>query len=574
MKKRMIGGLAALAAFSLVLSGCARADEDPNSTSDGGTEPLDITANEINPKDYDELGEGGTLRLGNNAYPANFNTASNDGNEVNTVAIMNAVYPNLYTYTADGQIVANDLYTESLELTNESPMTIEVQLKEGITWSDGTPLDWTSVKNSADAMVNPDFDVASREGWELIDSVEQGDNEYTAVITLKEGEIYADWQGLVSAMPDALVESADMFNSGWVEKPLVTAGPYKIDKADGANKVVTLVPDENWNGDRKARLDRISFTTYEDPQASATAFQDGQLDMVDAGTQAVYTVVSPQVESGDYDLRSAAGPDWTHFTLNGSEGNILADQNLRQAFNYAIDRKSIFQALNGTMPYPDGMADDLLGNHMLVQNQSGYENNAGDYGTADVEKAKELIEASGWEMGDDGYYAKDGETLTVRYVYNAGSQTNGTVAPIATENLKEAGIELKIEQVPPTDLFSKYVIPGDYDVTLFGWAGNPFVTSSVSIWKSDGEQNFSGVGNDELDSTLDELNATTDPDQQITLLNEADQQLWEVAGNLPLFQAYDFFVTDPDLANLGAPGFASIPDWTMVGFVEGADNLS
>jgi peptide/nickel transport system substrate-binding protein len=430
------------------------------------------------------------------------------------------------------------------------------------------------VKNSADAMVNPDFDVASREGFELIDSVEQGDDEYTAIITLKEGEIYADWQGLASAMPDALVESADMFNSGWVEEPLVTAGPYKIDKADGANKVVTLVPDENWNGDRKARLDRISFTTYEDPQASATAFQDGQLDMVDAGTQAVYTVVSPQVESGDYDLRSAAGPDWTHFTLNGSEGNILADQNLRQAFNYAIDRKSIFQALNGTMPYPDGMADDLLGNHMLVQNQNGYENNAGDYGTADVEKAKELIEASGWEMGDDGYYAKDGETLTVRYVYNAGSQTNGTVAPIATENLKEVGIELKIEQVPPTDLFSKYVIPGDYDVTLFGWAGNPFVTSSVSIWKSDGEQNFSGVGNDELDATLDELNATTDPDEQITLLNEADQQLWEVAGNLPLYQSYDFFVADPDLANLGAPGFASIPDWTLVGFVEGADNLS
>lgn len=574
MKKRLIGGLAALAAFSLVLSGCARADEAPNSTSAGGGDHLDISSNSINPKNYDELGEGGTLRLGNNAYPANFNTFSNDGNEVNTVRIMDAVYPSLFTYTADGQIIANDLYTESLELTNESPMEITVQLKDGITWSDGTPLDWTSVKNGVDAMNNPDFQVPSREGFELVDAVEQGDNDHTAVIKLKEGEVYADWQGLAVAMPDALVESADMFNSGWVDEPLVTAGPYKIEKADLANKVVTLVPDENWSGDRTARLDRISWTTYEDPQASATAFQDGQLDMVDAGTQAVYTVVAPQVESGDFELRSAAGPDWTHFTLNGGEGNILADQNLRQAFMYAIDRKSIFQALNGTMPYPDGMADDLLGNHLLVQNQNGYENNAGEYGTANVDKAKELIEASGWTMGDDGYYAKDGERLTIRYVYNAGSQTNGTVAPIATENLKAVGIELQIDQVPPTDLFSKYVIPGDYDITLFGWAGNPFVTSSVAIWKSDGEQNFSNVGSPELDDKLDELNRTTDPDEQISIINDADKLVWDVAGNLPLFQAYDFMVADPDLANLGAPGFQSIVDWTMVGFVDGADNLS
>lgn len=574
MKKRIIGGIAAIAAFSLVLTGCSRADEDPGNTSgSGGGDAIEIGANDINAQEYDAVGEGGTLRLGINAYPANFNSFTADGNEVNTSNIMEAIYPSLYTYTADGQIIENDLYTERLELTSEDPMTFEVELKEGLTWSDGTPIDWTSVKNGVEAMNEPDFNVATREGFELVESVEQGDNEQTAVVTLKKGEIYADWQGLAQVMPDALVESADMFNEGWVEEPLVTAGPYKIEKADLANKVVTMVPDENWAGDRTARLDRISWTTYEDPQASATAFQDGQLDAIDAGVQAVYTVVAPQVESGDAELRSAAGPDWTHFTLNGGEGQILADQNLRQAFMYAIDRKSIFQALNGTMPYPDGMADELLGNHMLVQNQNGYEDHAGDYGTADVEKAKELIEESGWTMADDGYYEKDGERLTVRYVYNAGSQTNGTVAPIATENLKAAGIELKIEQVPPTDLFSKYVIPGDYDVTLFGWAGNPFVTSGVSIWRSDGEQNFSQVGTPELDEVLNQLNATTDPDKQVELLNQADEMAWEVAGNLPLFQAYDFIVTDPDLANYGAPGFESITDWTKVGFVEGADNL-
>lgn len=572
MKKRILTGVAAAAALALALTGCARADEDPNNTQAGG-DHIAADQNEMNAQPEENLGEGGTLRLYNNAFPANFNTATADGNEKNTKDIMDAVYPGLYKYTADGQVIPNELYAKRIEQTNESPQTIEIELVEGHKWSDGTPIDWKSIKNTFDAMVNEEFNVASREGFDRVEKVEKGDNDYTAVVTFKEGEVYADWIGLAGVMPDQLVESAKEFNEGWVNGPKVTAGPYTIDKIDSANKSVTLKPDENWTGERKAKLDRISFQTIEDPAAAATSFNGGQLDVIDASNLAIYSVVEPETGEGtDFEIRKAAGPSWTHFTLNGKEGYILEDQNLRQAFAYAIDRKSIFQAVNGTLPYPSGMADDLLGNHMLVQNQGGYENYAGEYGTANVEKAKELIEKSGWTMGNDGYYQKDGKTLEIRYVYNAGSTTNGTIAPIATENLKAAGIKLKVEQVPPTDLFSKYVIPGDYDMTLFGWNGNPFVTSSVSIWRTDGEQNFSSVGTEEIDGLLDELQRTTDLDKQTELLNQIDEKLWPVMGNLPLYQSYDFIVTPKDLANYGARGFESV-DWTLVGYVKDSPKL-
>lgn len=572
MKKRILTGVAAAAALALALTGCARADEDPNNTQAGG-DHIAADQNEMNAQPEENLGEGGTLRLYNNAFPANFNTATADGSEKNTKDIMDAVYPGLYKYTADGQVIPNELYAKRIEQTNESPQTIEIELVEGHKWSDGTPIDWKSIKNTFDAMVNEEFNVASREGFDRVEKVEKGDNDYTAVVTFKEGEVYADWIGLAGVMPDQLVASAKEFNEGWVNGPKVTAGPYTIDKIDSANKSVTLKPDENWTGERKAKLDRISFQTIEDPAAAATSFNGGQLDVIDASNLAIYSVVEPETGEGtDFEIRKAAGPSWSHFTLNGKEGYILEDQNLRQAFAYAIDRKSIFQAVNGTLPYPSGMADDLLGNHMLVQNQGGYENYAGEYGTANVEKAKELIEKSGWTMGNDGYYQKDGKTLEIRYVYNAGSTTNGTIAPIATENLKAAGMKLKVEQVPPTDLFSKYVIPGDYDMTLFGWNGNPFVTSSVSIWRTDGEQNFSSVGTEEIDGLLDELQRTTDLDKQTELLNQIDEKLWPVMGNLPLYQSYDFIVTPKDLANYGAPGFESV-DWTLVGYVKDSPKL-
>ena len=575
MNKRLATGIAVVAAFALALTGCARADDAPTGSAPGETGEIghiDATANMMNTVDYDGVGERGTLRLYNNSFPANFNTSHSDGNETNTVAIMESVYSTLFAYTADGEVIPNDLYAQRIEKTSDEPLTFEIELVHGLEWSDGTPIDFKSIKNNFDAMVNEEFQVPSREGYNRVESVEQGSNEYTAVVTFKAGEVYADWIGLAAVMPDALVESADAFNTSWVNGPTVTGGPFKIGTIDAANKLVTLVRDDNFKGERKAKLDQISWQTIEDPSAAATAFNDGQLDVIDASNQAIYSVVVDKSGEGtDFELRSAAGPNWTHLTLNGKPGNILEDQNLRQAFTLAIDRKSIFQALNGTMPYPTGMADDLLGNHMLVQNQNGYVNNAGNYGSKDVEAAKELIEASGWTLNGE-YYEKDGKTLEIRYVYNAGSTTNGTVAPIVTENLKDVGIKLVIEQVPPTDLFSKYVIPGDYDMTLFGWAGNPFVTSSVSIWRTEGEQNFSGVGTPETDALLDELQSTTDVDKQIELLNQIDELLWPVAGNLPLFQAYDFIVAHNDLANYGAPGFQSV-DWTTVGYVNGSPKL-
>ena len=140
------------------------------------------------------------------------------------------------------------------------------------------------------------------------------------------------------------------------------------------------------------------------------------------------------------------------------------------------------------------------------------------------------------------------------------------------EQLAAVGITMKVQKVPPTDLFSKYLIPGDFDLSLFGWVGNPFLSSGDSIWKTGGEQNFGKVGDEETDKLIDQAAIETDPAKRLEILNEADANLWELAGTIPLWQSYDFFVQNDDLANFGAKGFQSL-DWTMVGYVEGSAKL-
>lgn len=573
-RRTVLGASAASAVSALALAACSQQSSGGGngggSGSDGGgNEAIASDQNDINPKDRGELGEGGTLRLMNNAYPANWNTAHTDGNESNTIDISQAISPGLYYYTAAGEVEVNEQMAKRIELVSEDPQVMEIELRDDMKWSDGTAIDYKSIENVFNTMngSKPDYQIASSEGYDKVEKIEPGANNFTAKITFKEK--YADWIGLASIMPDSLVASADAFNTGWVDAPQVTAGPYKIGKLDATNKTVSVVPDENWWGD-KALLKEVIWTTIEDPAAAATSFQAGQLDSLETTVPATYDAVKGQIGNG-ISLRKAAGPRWTHITLNGTEGRALADQKVRQAVQFAINREDTFLAVNKSMPYPKDM--EQLNNHVLMTNQEGYKDNAGDFGKMDADKAKKLLEEAGYTIGSDGMATKDGKPLEITYVYNDGSKTNEAVVPVVQQNLKDIGVTMNVQKVPPTDLFSKYVIPGQFDLTLFGWNGNPFLSSGDAIWKSDGEQNFGKVGSPEVDEIVAKAAVETDMDTRLDLINEYDAKLWELAGTIPLWQSYDFFVQTDDLANYGAAGFANIVDWTKVGYVKGSSKL-
>lgn len=572
--RRSILGATALTVSMTALAACS---QDPGTgggsggSDGGGGEQIASDQNDINPKERDELGEGGVLRLANNAFPANWNEFHSDGNEANTVEMLDAMYPRLIQYNAAGEVTANPAYAARIELTSEDPQVMEIELNEGMTWSDGTPIDYKSIENVFTVMdgSKEEYAIASSEGYNKVEKIEQGDSDLIAVVTF--AEKYADWIGLASVMPDSLVESADAFNTGWQAEPKVTAGPYKVGKIDSGNKTVLLEPDENWWGD-KPFLEQVLFTTIEDPAATATSFQNGQLDVIETTVPATYSVVEPLIGNGAV-LREAAGPNWTHITLNGAEGRPLADQAVRQAIFRAIDREEVFLSVNATMPYPENT--EPLNNHLLMTNQEGYQDNAGDLGVYDPEAAKKLLEDAGYTLegeDDDLVASKDGEPIEITYVYNDGSKTNEAVVPVVQEQLKAVGISMKVQKVPPTDLFSKYVIPGDFDLTLFGWVGTPFLSSGDSIWKSEGEQNFGKIGDEETDALIDQAAVETDHAARLELINQIDARLWELAGTIPLWQAYDFFVQSEDLANYGAWGFQS-KDWTKIGYVAGSAKL-
>lgn len=296
-----------------------------------------------------------------------------------------------------------------------------------------------------------------------------------------------------------------------------------------------------------------------DGDAQVDALANGEIDFIDIGSN-VNNFQRAQAIQG-VTLRRAGGPNYTHLTINGAS-EILGDAKVRQAVAIGIDRARIAQALIG----PLGAPSTPLGNHILMANQKGYQDNAGDLGKYNPEEAKALLDEAGWRLAGD-VRAKDGKQLAIRYVIPAQVAQNKQMAELVQGMLSQIGVKVSIETVPSGEFFDKHIQPGNFDLTGFAWAGTPFpISSSKSIYANpkpgpDGQlviqQNYARVGSDEIDQLFDQATAELDPARAVQLANEIDARIWQQVHSLTLYQRPEIVAANTNLANFGAFGFAS-----------------
>jgi peptide/nickel transport system substrate-binding protein len=546
-----------------VLTGCGGSDSG-NEGGGGGGEQASATENQINPVDRADLVEGGDLRWAVDELPPNYNYYQFDGTLDDTSDVMQALMPSAFDTEADAAPVVNTDYFDSIELTSEDPQVVTYDINPDATWSDGTPItaadliaQWQATNGT-----DPAYNISSSNGYDQIASVEAGDSEKQAVVTY--ANPYADWQALYDPLYPASTNSdPEVFNTGWLEQPLVTAGPFQLGSVDSAAQTITLERNPDWWGD-PAILDRIIYRVI-DGDAQIDALANGEVDFIDIGSD-VNKLQRAEGTEG-IDIRRAGGPNFRHITINGTSP-VLSDVNVRQALAKAIDRQVITDAMIGPM----GGDATKLDNHIFMRNQEGYQDNAGDLSERDIEGANAQLDEAGWTREGDGTRAKDGQELSIRFVIPSGVATSAQEGQLVQSMLAEVGAAVEIETVDSDQFFENYILIGDYDMTVFSWIGTPFpISSSKSIYAmpqgEEIQQNFARVGSQEIDDLFDEATQTLDPVQARELANQIDALIWEEVHSLTLYQRPDIKAAKETLANYGALGFASVR-YQDIGFTE------
>jgi peptide/nickel transport system substrate-binding protein len=525
------------------------------------------TSNQINAVDPASLQQGGTFNFPVDQYSSQWNVYNADSqNELSIVNTMAPLLPSLFHSTADNKLSNNTDYLVSVTngIKNGRQVTT-YELNPKGKWSDGTPITWEDFKalwassNGKDSK----FNATSTTGYSQIASVDQGKDKFEAVVTYSSP--FSDWQSLFSPLyPASQIGTLEGFNGSYKNKIPVTAGAFKIQSMNPTTKVVTEVRDPNWWG-AKAVLDRINFRTL-DAATEPSAFASGEIDISDIGPSVDAYKKAKEVKGAS--IRVTGAPNLRQLLLNG-QSPVLTDRSVRQAVLQGVNRIAIGQSDLSGLPWPIKPLD----NHFLVNNASGYADNAGELGRYDPKAAGAKLDAAGWKTGSSGYRTKDGKELDLTLEIPAGTPIATNESQLLVPMMKALGIKLKVT-IGAADKFFDDISAGKFDMTIFSGIGAipffPLVNSQASFQaptRSGIGQNYSRLGTAQLDAAMNKAGTEIDHTAYLADINSADKQLWELAVNLPLYQRPQIVATKPTLANFGAFGFQDT-DWTRIGFTK------
>lgn len=519
---------------------------------------------DINEQERADLTEGGEFRGAVEVLADNWNPFSIAGGNYNFAQVRSAIGSHFFNYTADGVATPNPDFIVDVSAESNPNTVVTMKMNDLAVWGDGTPLtaaDWQATWKANNGS-NPDFVSATTQGWQSLTNVEQGETPQDVVFTF--GTPYPDWTQFMAGGPMRAESAAtpEVFNNGWGElKNEWFAGPFRVDTVDKTQKIVTLVPNERWWGN-KPLLDKITWRAIT-PESVTSAFQSNEIDFFEVGVDADAYARANGVSGAD--VRQAPSPDFRQLTFN-SKSRFLADQAVRQAIVMGLDRAAIARSdLAGL-----GVTVPPLNNNVFMANQVGYVDMAEKTGiTYDVDRAKSTLEDAGWTMNDDtGIYELDGVPLTVRFTQIATIKASENEAQQVQHMLKQIGVNIVIDTVALNDFGAEFMMDGDWDIIGFSWLGTPYpFTSMRQLYGTDQYSNFARLSIDGLDELFDKMDTETDGSLRIDQANEAAEKIWTAVHTLPLYQLPALVAVKSNLANYGSFGFGT-PKWEDVGYVK------
>jgi peptide/nickel transport system substrate-binding protein len=560
--------LAPLMAGALVLAACGGGQNQET----GGEEPAGeasvapVTSQDINAKDRADLAQGGEIRLDVSEFSTTWNITSVNGNNDDMAHAELPTLPLWFNIDAKGVATPNPDYLLSATEVSKSPTVINFKLNPKAIWGDGSPIDIDDMIASWKACngENTKFQCATTQGYDSITDIKPGADKFDATVTFKSA--YPDWTSVFGGNPSVSkaesVKDPETFNNGWSElKNEWLAGPYKVDKFNKSEKVLTLVPNEKWWG-AKPLLDKITFRAIS-PDALAAAFVNNEVDSFDIGPDPDAFKRASAVQ--DATIRKAAGPNFRHITFN-SKSKYLSDLAVRQAVVRSLDRTAIGSSDLAGIDWPVAP----LNNHVFLTNQEGYDDMAKATGLDyDLEKAKADLDAAGWKVGSDGIREKDGKKLEIGFSQLVGVPVSENEALQVQNQLKEAGIKVNIVNVPIAKFQDGSVLTKhEFDMIAFSWIGTPYPFTSIKqLYGTGQESNYAQLSLPEVDKLIEQIDVETDPAKRIDLGNQAAKIIWENVHLLPLYQRPELKAVKSKLANYGAFGFSDKSfHWENVGY--------
>jgi ABC-type transport system substrate-binding protein len=456
---------------------------------------------------------GGILRYGMLGDPHNW--APHNVVECQNQLVMSHIWSALLRYNGRDELVGD--LAESWKWVDDR--TVVFQLRKNVKWHNGEPLTAQQVVQSETRRLDPK---ASRDAKLLTEFVEKWEavDPHTVKLTLKQPNVAVlRWLTVAPGRAFVLHPKWDEKTSGQSAQATIGTGPFKY-KAYEPGVKVQLVRNPDYFVPGMPYLDGIDFVIMPDAEARMTGLRSGQLDMI---------------EYVEFQAMPALRKDPNIYIPEGRGfyGSRLLfdvyrpptdDVRVRRALNYAVDRKTIVDAVLA------GEGAPIWGG-IIPPGRLGHAKEISAYYSYDPTKARALLAEAGWtDSRGDGKLYKDGQPLRVTFA-TYGPSWWSQVAEIVQQNFRDIGVTTELNVKPWAEY--RELRQRHADVP----EGKPGMANIIggTIWGLDladmgtyvmpGGGNFNRYHNPKVRELVRQALATTDDAKREALLRQM-QVLW------------------------------------------------
>lgn len=486
------------------------------------------------------------------------------------------IYESLFDF--DEKLNLRKILVEDYKVSQDG-QTIDIKLKDNITWHDGHKFTASDVKFTIDVIKYGASDVLYKDMLSTaFKAAKPTDIQHILNVKIIDDlnlQIHFDrtYSNALESLTFPIipkhqfVEEGVKINRKTYLKALsddiipIGTGPYKFNEYNKLKWVELVRNDDWWNG--RPYISKIIGKVLPDNELAVISFETGQLDLtrsegVDWEKYAqnnmvgIYEYVTQKYEFLGFNFKNEL--------INSEKGVAL-----RKAIAYGINRDNIINkvylghATKVDVPiHPDSW--------LLSQKNNIYNYN--------VNKAKEILNEAGWkDSNNDGILEdENGNKLSFRLLTNSYNPLRLKTANMIIEDLRAIGIEVvpqydtSIDNIDSEtanrqwdDMINK-IQKGDFDLVLLGWELSllPDLSFAFHSTQIDEGSNFINYKNESMDELLVKAFRATTRAEKKSVYEEIQKLIVEDLPYVSLFFRNSAILIDNKVKGDIKPNFANI----------------
>ncbi|WP_304113474.1 ABC transporter substrate-binding protein [Mycolicibacterium bacteremicum] len=420
-------------------------------------------------------------------------------------------------------------------------LVYEFTIRDGVSYSNGQPVDAESVRRNLEWQANGDKDkgITRNTYFPKVRSIEADNDRRTVRVTLEKP--YAPFIAVLTLNTAGLVADATI-DATKEEQSIITnligSGPF-VAQSQIPDKEIVLAKRRGYDWapataphQGEAYLDTITVIPVTEDSVRVGALRAGQADAIRYSQPPDEKLLARE----GFDVRGLRTPGLANTLDIRQSAPFLRDVNVRRAIGFGIDRNEILSTL-----YTENWKP---AQNIVTRNFPGYVDRR-DAVRYDPAEAVRLLEESGWtEVDDEGYRVKNGEQLAVKIYVDVYDHTAKPMYELIQRQLGRVGIRLVIRQ---TD-FANYPTASIEDSVGLRRNGWP-TADPVRLWQNYDSEGGDLYALDGADPTIDRLLraqiSATDPQQRLELLEEYNNYIIDNAYSVPLLEDTQIFAVAP-----------------------------